>query len=73
MENSIIIISTDLSAKKENVFKAANTDVDLVNAITSYKEELKNNNVEVWEQKDNIIVTEKGYYLAVYPENINPA
>ena len=30
MENSIIIISTDLSAKKENVFKAANNDVDLI-------------------------------------------
>jgi len=72
MEKSTIIISTDLSSKKENVFKGANNDIDLVNAIDLFKEKLKNNNIEVWEQKDNILVTENGYYLAVYPEDINP-
>jgi hypothetical protein len=72
MEKTTIIINTPLSSKKENVFKGANNDIDLVNAIDTFKEKLKNNNIEVWEQKDNILVTENGYYLAVYPENINP-
>jgi len=73
MEKPTVIISTELSSKRENVFKAVNNDIDLVNAINLFKENLKNNNIEVWEQKDNILVTENGYYLAVYPENINPA
>ena len=73
MIKKTIIISTDLTAKKENVFKALKNDVDLINAINEYAFKLKNNNIEIWEQKDNILVTENGYYLAVYPEDINPA
>jgi hypothetical protein len=72
MEKEIVIIGTDLTAKKENVFKALKNDVDLINSINEFAIKLKNDNIEIFEQKDNILITEKGYYLAVYPENINP-
>lgn len=73
MAKDTVIISTDLNAKKENVLKAQKNDADLINAINEFAFELKKNNIEIFEQRDNILITENGYILAVYPEDINPA
>jgi len=60
----------ELSSKKENVFKSLNNDINLINAINKFKDDLKRNNIEIFEEKDNILITENGYYLAIFPEAI---
>jgi len=42
------------------VFKSLKNETDLVGSINEFAEELKNNNVEIFEQKNNILITEKG-------------
>lgn len=41
-------------------------DKELEEYITTYSEMLKKDDIETWERDKNMIVTEKGYYIAVY-------
>lgn len=66
----IIILKSELKSKKENVFKSLNNNLLLVNSINEFKIKLKNNGIEIFEQNENILITEDGYYLAVFKESI---
>lgn len=70
MKKDVIIVSTDLSAKKDDVFKSLDDSIELCDAISEYAEKLKETDVDIWEQKDNILITELGYYLAIFPNVI---
>lgn len=70
MNNDIIICCTKLSEKKEDVFSALKNDIVLINAINEYKNELKKNNIEIFQQESNILITEDGYYIAFYVKDI---
>ena len=64
--SNIIITSCELTTPKEDVFAMAKNDQKLIDAITEFKKERASNNIETFEQKDNIIVTEEGYYCAFW-------
>lgn len=70
MEKDIVIVSCDLTNSREDVFKAFDDDSILTETILEYVRELKKHNIEIWEHSGNIIITEKGYYLAIFIENI---
>ena len=68
-ENDIIILGCGLEIKEEIVFKNVKDDSILIDAINKYESEL-DNNIDVFNKKQNIIVTENGYFLAVYKKDI---
>lgn len=70
MKNDIVICCAKLSEKKEDVFNALKNDTILINAINGYKSELKKNNIEIFQQENNILITEDGYYIAVYAKEL---
>jgi len=70
-ENSVIILSADISSKKVDILKSKRDDSVLINGINEYYERvLKPNNIEIFERHDNILITERGYFLAAYAEEI---
>jgi hypothetical protein len=72
MEFEILILNTELSTKKEDILKhGVREDIDLINEINKFKKELQSKNIEIFEQIKNILITEEGYYLAVYEFDIN--
>lgn len=70
-DNSIIIISADLSSKKENVLKSKSDDEALIDAMDEYVKKFKTDDVEIFEQHNNILITEQGYYLSVFARDLN--
>jgi hypothetical protein len=69
MEN-IVITFCPLETDKDEVFKTAQEDKILIDAIKNFSRELSNNGIETFTQKHNIIVTEKGYYFAFYKKDL---
>lgn len=69
-EVSVVIVSADLSSKLKNVLKSRSTNKMLVETMDEYVEEFKKDNIEVFERYDNILVTEKGYYLSVFESDL---
>ena len=70
MKEKIIILSCELKNKKDSILIEKNDDPALIRAINEFSKALKKNNIEIWEQHDNIIIAEDGYYLAIYPDRI---
>lgn len=70
MEIDILIISCPLSIKKEVVYSALKDDELLINEIIKFSDYKANNGVETFKQRLNMIVTEEGYYLAVYEDDV---
>jgi hypothetical protein len=70
----IVLTELPLTKNKDEVFGIANKDKGLVQAIVKYRKELVGKGVEVWERKENILVTELGYFFAMYADdpNLNP-
>jgi predicted RNA-binding protein associated with RNAse of E/G family len=63
----IIIIHCALETDKNKVFAMAENDGQLIQAIINYAAKKENEDGdEVFERKDNIIVTNKGYYMACW-------
>lgn len=70
MKDKIIIISCELKHAKNHILVERNDDPALIRAMNEFSKGLKKNNIEIWEQHDNIIIAEDGYYLAIYPDRI---
>lgn len=62
----INIYPLPLSADAKTVFSTAKSDIKLIEAINKERDRLIEEGVEIFEQKDNIIVTERGYFAAFY-------
>ena len=67
----ILIVSTGLDSKYENVIKSVSDDKYLVQIINDYRKMLEGNDVDIFKQVDNILVTENGYFLAIYKDVID--
>lgn len=70
MPKKIVIAHTPLSVPADDVWKLANPDPDLCDAIATKKRELRKARKEVWARRNNIIATEEGYYMAVFEDEI---
>lgn len=68
--NKIIITYCSLETNKDEVFAMAKEDHRLIDAIKKQSEEKANNGVETFEQRNNIIVTEEGYYFAFWEDDL---
>lgn len=67
----VVIISSPLSNK--DFMEYHNTDDILVYHINIKKTELISNNIEIFKQVDNIIITEKGVYIAAFFDDLKKA
>ncbi len=67
---AISITTAPLSMPKEQAFECATRDRGLIDHICKFSDKLREQNIEVFERKDNVIATESGYYFAWYDEDI---
>ena len=67
----ILIVSTGLDSKYDNVIKSASDDKYLVENINKYRKMLETNNIDIFKQVDNVLVTENGYFLAIYADAVD--
>jgi hypothetical protein len=68
--DNIIITHCPLKTNKDEVFLMIKEDESLIYEIKKYSKELLNDNIETFEQRCNIIVTERGYYCAFYENDL---
>ena len=68
---SIVICQLPLSVKPEIAFRDTAHDRVLIGGIVDYRKQLERENIEVFKRVDNVIATEKGYYIAFYEKDIN--
>lgn len=68
--NRIIITHCPLVTNKDEVFAMAKNDEELIDAIKKHSKKQSNEGVETFERKENIIVTEKGYYGAFWESDL---
>jgi hypothetical protein len=67
----VIIIKIGLEVAKDMIFLATKySDDTLIQAMDSFINELKGKNVEIFLREKNIIITENGYYISVYPKDL---
>ena len=69
MMKLVLKLSGALSIPKDEIMKMQNKDPLLLQAIELYKKELFDENIEVFEEIDNILITEKGYYCMGFLED----
>jgi hypothetical protein len=68
--DSIVIITYPISDDKDRIFATSNCDPMLVREIRDYKDKLAKDKIETFMHLDNIIVTEKGYYCAIWESSL---
>lgn len=68
---SIIITHLPISTDSSLAFKDTVDDRTLINAICEYRKELEREGVEVFERKNNVIATEKGYFFAFFEKDLD--
>lgn len=70
--NRIIVISNlAITALKAEVMKFRHPeDRDLINRICEFSKEMERDNFDVWQRYDNIIVSEAGWYFAIYQDEL---
>jgi len=75
MDKPIVITHMPLSIDKEEAFSMSKKDTNLEFAIKNFKGYSLDvdDNIEVFEQKDNMLVTNNGYYYAFYEEDLEHA
>ena len=66
MNKQCVICICGLQNDKEKVLSASTKDPDLIAFVTEYRKTLDRKKVEIFLQKDNILVAEDGYYIALY-------
>jgi hypothetical protein len=67
----VAIIKIGLEIKKEQVFLALQYSDDiLIGAMDDFAAGILSNNVEIFHREKNIIITENGYYISVYPRDL---
>lgn len=67
---SIAITTMPVSVPAEEAFDCAIKDRDLIDSICKYSDKLRGEGVEVFKRVDNVIATEKGYFVAWYEEDL---
>ena len=68
--NRIVITHCPLETNKDEVFAMAKPDEKLIDAIKMHSKKKAGEGIETFEQKDNIIATEKGYYCAFFESDL---
>lgn len=66
----IVVATIPLSEKAESVFTMSKNDPHLIREMDLFRGELEKDGVEVFEQRDNIIVTERGYFCCFYAQDL---
>ena len=70
METKIIVMTAKLNQPKDLVIKGAKLDEpNLTKITTDYSNKLLDEqNIETFEQINNILITEKGYYILFFED-----
>jgi hypothetical protein len=66
----VIITHCGLENSRISVEKMASKDLLLMKHANLLVEELLQKDIEVWETFDNVVITEEGYYLALYEKDL---
>lgn len=66
----ISIVTAPINIPKEEMFDCAIRDHVLSGYICQFRKELEKQGIEVFARKENIIATERGYYSAMYTDDI---
>jgi hypothetical protein len=69
-DTRIAITFCPLSENKDEIFKMSKNDQMLIDAIVQKSIELHQQQIETFERRENIIVTEKGYYMAFFVKDL---
>lgn len=67
--DDVVVIHIPLKVDSEKVFDLISNKPDLVKKISEKSRTLANKDIETFEQRCNIIVTEKGFYVALESRN----
>lgn len=68
--NQVVITSLPLSVNKNEVFTMAKKDKILSESIISFSKILARDGIETFHRDQNIIVTEKAYYMAFFESDL---
>jgi hypothetical protein len=66
----VAITNLPLTVAKEEAYKNAVHDRRLIGIMVEYRKTLEGQGIEVFKRKENILVTEKGYYMAFYKDEL---
>lgn len=67
---NIVLTSMSISADRDKVFSMAKHDKILISKIIHKANEFRKDNIEVFARRFNCIATEKGYFFAMYEDEI---
>lgn len=67
-DEDILIIQLPIGTSNDVAFSMALDDRMLIDTICRYADELRRNDVEVFERNKNVIATEQGFYFAIYED-----
>ena len=71
---NVVVLEFEIKEKKENIFLMRNGDELLKKVINEFERDLlieKNNNIDIFCKEDNILVTELGYHVAMFEDEVN--
>lgn len=68
--DNIVITTLPIACERESVFAMAKRDRPLINSICKFAKRLREEGIEVFARKENIIATEKGYFLAFFEKDL---
>lgn len=67
----IVIASAEFTYSKEEILNTlSDNDEKLVEAATNYAKKLSQEKIDVWEQIGNILITEQGYMVALFGDDL---
>jgi hypothetical protein len=69
-KTTIVITHCSLDNNVEEIWKMGQNDEKLIYAIKEVREQKALNGIETFEQRQNIIATEEGYYFAFWEEDL---
>ncbi len=69
-KGKIIITHMPLQKDTKEIWKMCQNDKLLINAIKKESENKNNEGIETFEQRENIIVTEEGFYFAFWENDL---
>ena len=66
----IVVVCIELSTPLEDILSMCRKDEDLLELIQDHKEFLIKEDIEIFEERDNLLITEIGYYMSFYDTEI---
>jgi hypothetical protein len=73
MSHILILHSPLEDSAKEDIFKMEKSDIDLVKVAKDKSIKLKQQGIDVFEIKNNILIASDGYYVTDFAENVEKA